>query len=377
MRMLIGALLLCLSISASSGAGAAPEHPNVILIIADDMARDDCGAYGNPASRRPISTGWPGRACGSTGRLSRPARAARAGPASSRALSAQHRRRGAALAAAGRANHVRRKTEGRRLLDRRRRQVAPGQRRQRSVRRRARGRPVGIPTGRGAGREITDDRAGLRCGPERLRPVGSRAARPARATSRSSSGWPPSTHTATTSRRHPRPHRPEDVVVPPYLPDVPEVRKDLASTTMRSAASITTSAKCWPSWNARGSTGIRSSCSSATTAVPFPRCKTTLYDSGIATPFIVRWPGHIQPGSHCGRLVSTIDIAPTVLRLAGLEPGPSFQGKDFSPLFQGPDGEGPRPRSSPNGTGTTSRRTAGRRVRSGSSISRTTTTRAR
>ena len=26
----------------------------------------------------------------------------------------------------------------------------------------------------------------------------------------------------------PEPHRPEDVVVPPYLPDVPEVRKDLA-----------------------------------------------------------------------------------------------------------------------------------------------------
>ena len=51
---------------------------------------------------------------------------------------------------------------------------------------------------------------------------------------------------------------------------------------------------------------------------------------------IVRWPGHIRPGSHCGRLVSTIDIAPTVLKLAGIEPGPSIQGKDFSPLFQDP-----------------------------------------
>ena len=66
-------------------------------------------------------------------------------------ISAQHRRRGAALAAAGRAGHVRREAEGVRLLDRRRRQVAPGHGRQGSVRRRAGGRPVGLPTG-GPGR---------------------------------------------------------------------------------------------------------------------------------------------------------------------------------------------------------------------------------
>ena len=26
---------------------------------------------------------------------------------------------------------------------------------------------------------------------------------------------------------------------------------------------------------------------------PFPRCKTTVYDSGIKTPWIVRWPGRV------------------------------------------------------------------------------------
>ena len=34
--------------------------------------------------------------------------------------------------------------------------------------------------------------------------------------------------------------------------------------------------------------------------------------------------------------MSTIDIAPTLLKLAGLEPGPSIQGKDFSPLLKDP-----------------------------------------
>ena len=69
---------------------------------------------------------------------------------------------------------------------------------------------------------------------------------------------------------------------------------------------------------------------------PFPRCKTTLYDSGIRTPFIVRWPGHVRAGTRCGSLVSTIDIAPTVLRACGFDPGPTVQGKDLSPMFKDP-----------------------------------------
>jgi arylsulfatase A-like enzyme len=69
---------------------------------------------------------------------------------------------------------------------------------------------------------------------------------------------------------------------------------------------------------------------------PFPRCKTTIYDSGIRTPFLVRWPGQIAPGSRCGGLVSTVDIAPTILKLAGLGPLPTAQGTDFSPMFRDP-----------------------------------------
>lgn len=70
---------------------------------------------------------------------------------------------------------------------------------------------------------------------------------------------------------------------------------------------------------------------------PFPRDKTTLYDSGIKTPWIVRWPGKIKPGLTCSRLVSSIDIAPSFLKLAGIEDtGPSFQGRSFVPLLTDP-----------------------------------------
>lgn len=46
----LAALLLCLLALSSS---AAPARPNFILVIADDMAWEDCGAYGNKAVRTP------------------------------------------------------------------------------------------------------------------------------------------------------------------------------------------------------------------------------------------------------------------------------------------------------------------------------------
>ncbi len=71
---------------------------------------------------------------------------------------------------------------------------------------------------------------------------------------------------------------------------------------------------------------------------PFPRCKTRLYDSGIKTPLVVRWPnGFAKPGSVCNSLVSVIDIAPTILSLAGLEPPPSFQGVSMAALLTDPE----------------------------------------
>jgi N-sulfoglucosamine sulfohydrolase len=72
---------------------------------------------------------------------------------------------------------------------------------------------------------------------------------------------------------------------------------------------------------------------------PFPRDKTTLYDGGIRTPFIIRWPAAVKPGTVSSSLVSVVDIAPTFLSLAGIEPGETFIGRDLSPLLGFPDRE--------------------------------------
>ncbi|MBN1557951.1 MAG: sulfatase-like hydrolase/transferase [Lentisphaerae bacterium] len=66
---------------------------------------------------------------------------------------------------------------------------------------------------------------------------------------------------------------------------------------------------------------------------PLPRGKRWPYDSGIHVPMIVRWPGGLEPGGVSDALISTMDLAPTVLSLAGLAVPAHMQGC----AFLGPD----------------------------------------
>jgi uncharacterized sulfatase len=56
-----------------------------------------------------------------------------------------------------------------------------------------------------------------------------------------------------------------------------------------------------------------------------PKSKLSPYDGGIRTPVMLRWPGHTQPGKYPD-LVSTIDLAPTILSAAGIKPAKELPG---------------------------------------------------
>ena len=48
--------------------------------------------------------------------------------------------------------------------------------------------------------------------------------------------------------------------------------------------------------------------------------KGTPYSAGVHVPLLARWPGHIEEGTVDGRIVAIIDIAPTIVDAAGVEP---------------------------------------------------------
>ena len=59
------------------------------------------------------------------------------------------------------------------------------------------------------------------------------------------------------------------------------------------------------------------------------------YEEGIRTAFFMRLPGRIAPGAEILEMILALDIAPTLIELAGGTPGGHIQGRSLVPLMQG------------------------------------------
>ena len=69
---------------------------------------------------------------------------------------------------------------------------------------------------------------------------------------------------------------------------------------------------------------------------PLRGYKHSTYEGGIRVPFIVSWPGHIEPGT-CNEPVICLDIMPTILDVLGVElpAGRVYDGKSLMPVLNG------------------------------------------
>src|SRR5207302_1991129 len=64
--------------------------------------------------------------------------------------------------------------------------------------------------------------------------------------------------------------------------------------------------------------------------IAFPRAKTTLYDAGIETALLLRWPaGGVAGGRVHEELISNVDILPTLLGAAGVPVPENVQGRNI------------------------------------------------
>lgn len=130
------------------------------------------------------------------------------------------------------------------------------------------------------------------------------------------------------------PHTAEDIVLPPYLPDNEAVRKDFALYYDEIHRMDDYIGQVLEELDRSGLAKNTVVLFISDNGRAFPREKTTLYDGGIKTPWLVRWPQKVAAGSVTDALVSAVDIAPTFLQLAGVEVGANFLGKDFSSVLQ-------------------------------------------
>jgi len=130
----------------------------------------------------------------------------------------------------------------------------------------------------------------------------------------------------------PTTYRPADVRVPEFLPDIPEVREELADQ-YESVTRLDTGIG-WVMENLRKSGREQDTLVIyvSDNGIPFPGAKTTVYDSGTRVPMIVSSPEILHGGTVNSSMIGLTDLMPTILDWTGTKPpryplpGRSFRG---------------------------------------------------
>lgn len=142
------------------------------------------------------------------------------------------------------------------------------------------------------------------------------------------------------------PHRPYDpgsgrkagmdpsaVAVPPFLPDLPAVRDDLLDYYEEVRRFDAQLGELLKSLDASGRAADTIVVVTSDNGMPFPRAKANLYDAGTRMPLAIRWPSRVKGGRSVGAFVGHVDLAPTFLAAAGLEPSPEMTGRSLLDLL--------------------------------------------
>lgn len=132
------------------------------------------------------------------------------------------------------------------------------------------------------------------------------------------------------------PYLPSDVIVPPYLPDSPDMREDIAdyyNEVSRFDKHIGEVLDLLRKENELDNTLIIVMSDNGS---PFPQCKTRVNMQGIKSPFIVYYPEMLSKGSVTESLASAVDIAPTLLEIAGANHSIGLQGISLLPILKNP-----------------------------------------
>lgn len=128
----------------------------------------------------------------------------------------------------------------------------------------------------------------------------------------------------------------DEVTVPKFLPDIPDVRKEIAEyfTSVHRADEITGAVL-----RALDQAGLRESTLVmflSDHGMPLPFAKTNCWRNSTRTPWIVRWPGVVKPNAFDRlHMISGIDLSPTILDAVGLKALDGTDGRSFLDVLQG------------------------------------------
>jgi N-sulfoglucosamine sulfohydrolase len=124
----------------------------------------------------------------------------------------------------------------------------------------------------------------------------------------------------------------EDVIVPPYYPDTPQVRQSLAQHYDNIHYMDSEVGRILQALEDDGLADNTIVIWTTDHGDALPRAKRSVYDTGLLIPLLIRFPDKQKAGTTDSQLISMVDFAPTILTFANA-PVPEFiQGRNiFSP----------------------------------------------
>ncbi|MGQ9575330.1 MAG: sulfatase family protein [Thermoguttaceae bacterium] len=136
-------------------------------------------------------------------------------------------------------------------------------------------------------------------------------------------------------------YQPKDVIVPPFLPDSPECRAELAQYYQAVSRLDQGLGRLVQILKETGQYDRTLIVYLSDNGIAFPGAKTTLYEPGIRLPCIVRSPDQKRRGLVSPAMITWADITPTILEFAGVRPEKgAFHGRSFLGVLDQPTPEG-------------------------------------
>ncbi len=113
-------------------------------------------------------------------------------------------------------------------------------------------------------------------------------------------------------------HDPADAPLPPYFPDTPVFRQAWARYSDNITAMDYWAGDLLQELEDDGLAGNTLVVFWSDHGAGMPRAKRWPYDTGLREPLLLRWPGHIAPGTTVSEPVALMDLAATMLAVGGV-----------------------------------------------------------
>lgn len=132
------------------------------------------------------------------------------------------------------------------------------------------------------------------------------------------------------------PYDPEDIDLPPYLVDTPETREAMTKYYAEISYMDDQVGTVLQHLKETGQEENTIVIYLTEQGSHLPHSKWTLYDTGVRSGAIIRWPEVISPGESSEAIIEYVDIVPTLIDILGESPEEyDFDGSSFLPVLKG------------------------------------------